>query len=142
MPLATCARCKKMFNKVRSPVCPKCVPAEDEDMEKVRKVLNEEEGLGAEAVAEKAEVDIRVVLRMVEQGLVQDVSLSGSFSCGRCGAPAISPTKRLCQACLSKLEQEVAQMKASIKLQQKPNANVGNLKDSVHASVEHKRRST
>ena len=139
MPLASCARCGKMFNKKSSPVCLSCQNAEEEDMEKVRKVVENAPDLNAEEIAEKAEVDIRVVNRMIDMGmLVSAAEISKSIKCGMCGAPAISPTKKLCQACLEKLNMEVLKAQSQIKLDAKKSPQIGESL-SVHKTFEIKR---
>ena len=125
MPLASCARCKKMFNKVKEPVCPSCQTDEDADFDKIRQVLEKNENLSVEQVAKEAEVDLEVVQRMVKEGLVAQVNLGESAICGKCGAPAISLSKKLCQACLDKLNAEVAKAQAQIKLGQKKATQIG-----------------
>jgi len=140
MPLATCARCGKMFNKKTSPVCSLCQKAEDDDMEKVRKVVEDEPNLNAEEIAEKAQVDIRVVNRMIDLGmLVSSIELDASIKCGMCGAPAISATKKLCQACLEKLNAEVVKAQSQIKLDAKKAPKIGESL-TTHEILEIKRK--
>jgi len=125
MPLASCVRCNKMFTKVESPVCKNCQDDEDADFERIRLVIEKDESLNVEQVAEEAEVDISVVRRMVDTGLVKQVTLGEKIVCGKCGAPAISMSKKLCQACLDKLNAQVAKAQAQIKLGQRPEVQVG-----------------
>ncbi len=140
MPLAKCVRCARMFNKIQTPVCPACEPDEEADNEKIREVVNRDPSLNAEAVAEAAQVDISVVRRMLNEGQLVTVLQASDITCGRCGAPAISASKRLCQACLEKLNLEVAQAQASIKLGVKKNVEVGEYDLNVRRSIEQKRR--
>jgi ribosomal protein L37E len=109
MALAKCARCEKLFSKVQAAVCPACEPLEEADYEKVRNVLAGESGLNAEQVAVTAEVSIDCVLRMLADGRIESGGESEAIRCGRCGRPAISATKRLCESCLTKLDQECAE---------------------------------
>ncbi len=140
MPLASCARCGKMFNKKTSPVCLSCQKAEDDDMEKVRKVVEDAPDLNAEEIAEKAQVDIRIVNRMIDMGmLVSAEEIGGSIKCGMCGAPAISPTKKLCQACLEKLNMDVLKAQSQIKLDAKKSPKIGESL-TVHEIFEIKRK--
>ena len=41
MPLTKCVRCDKLFNKTANPICPQCVPTEDEDHQLVRDCMEE-----------------------------------------------------------------------------------------------------
>ena len=92
MPLAACVRCKKLFTKEQSPICPECQPDEDADIEKVRGIIADSPDMNAEQVADKAEVEVGVVLHMIEGGIIEQVGAleSAGIVCGRCGAPAIS----------------------------------------------------
>jgi len=139
MPLATCPRCKKMFNKMKASVCPKCQEAENADYDSIRSVLDAKPSLNAEQVAAEAEVEVQVVTRMLDDGLIANISLSDQVKCGRCGAPAISRSKKLCQACLEKLNAQVAQAQAQMKLSDRKKVQVG---EFLHArkAFDQKRR--
>ncbi len=140
MPLAKCARCKKPFQKLRSPVCPACLDAEDADYDKVKQVLEREPNLNAEQVAEKAEVEIACIWRMLDQGLIASEStIAGTVRCGRCGAPAISAGKKLCEACLNKLNAEAVAAQANLRSKKKT-PQVSGEPVSARAAIEKKRR--
>jgi ribosomal protein L37E len=125
MALVICPRCKKLFDKEVSRVCTKCQPAENADYEKIRAVLDRSPQLNAEAAAAEAHVTVGCVMRMLEEGLIANVNLTEHVKCGRCGAPAISMTKKLCQSCLDKLNAEVAVAQSQIKLKEKKQLQIG-----------------
>lgn len=108
MALAKCARCKKVYNRIASPICPKCEPDEDADFNKIHHILAKQPGLHADAVALAAEVSIETVLRMLDGGRLRVQDDRKHVACGRCGEPAISRTKRLCEACLVEMDRECA----------------------------------
>ena len=139
MPLTKCARCQRIFDKVRSSVCPRCQDDENADFDKIRAVLDRSPNLNAEQVSEEAHVSVDCVMRMIDDGLIANVNLTEKIKCGRCGAPAISLSKKLCQACLEKLNAEMVAMQSKIKLQEKKNVQVG---EFLHArrTFEEKRR--
>lgn len=112
MAIEQCPRCNSMFDKSGFPVCSKCQLLEEDDYEKVRQILDHNEGWPAERLAEESGVDLAVVLRMLDQGMVSDINLS-DVRCGRCGRPAISSTKKICQKCLGELEKQVAKVNQS-----------------------------
>lgn len=125
MPLASCERCGKLFSKTTLPICPRCEPAEERDYEKVREALERTPDRTAEQLSEDTGVDVACVLRLVEMGRVRVVGTSDQVRCGRCGAPAISFSKRLCQACLDKLYQELADEQARIRLPKRKDVQIG-----------------
>jgi len=140
MPLATCGRCGKMFNKVSAQVCPACVEAEEADYERVREVISQNETLNVEQVAEEAGVDIAVVRRIVGEGRIAMVSLDEVAKCGKCGAPAISTTKKLCQACLERLNADVSKAQAKIKLDKRKDVQIGAYDNNARRAFEAKRK--
>ena len=125
MALVRCPRCKKLFDKGVSLVCLKCQPAEEADYQKIREVLDRSPQLNAEAVAAEAAVTVACVMRMLDEGLIANANLTENVKCGRCGAPAISLTKRLCQACLDRLNVEVAVAQSQIKLKDRKRIQIG-----------------
>ncbi|HUW60704.1 MAG TPA: hypothetical protein VMZ06_06825 [Candidatus Bathyarchaeia archaeon] len=114
-----------MFDKGISLVCSKCQPDEDADYEKIRAVLDRLPHLNVETAAAEAGVTVACVMRMLDEGLIANANLAENIKCGRCGAPAISLTKRLCQACLDKLNVEVAAAQSRIKLKDKKEIQIG-----------------
>jgi ribosomal protein L37E len=120
-------------------VCSRCQDEENADFDKIRAVLDRSPNLNAEQVAVEAQVTVQCVTRMLDEGLIANVSLMEAVKCGRCGAPAISISKKLCQACLDKLNAQVAQAQSQIKLAQKKRVEVG---EYLHArkAFEEKRR--
>jgi predicted amidophosphoribosyltransferase len=124
MSLAACPRCKKVFDKTRSAVCTRCQDAEDDDFDKIRAVLDHTPDLNAEQVAEEGQVTVDCVMRMIAEGFISSVSLADPIKCGRCGAPAISLSKRLCPACLEKLSAQTARTQSKIKIEPKKDVQV------------------
>jgi hypothetical protein len=124
MPLSKCLRCEKLFDKVSSPVCPGCQPDEDADIETVRNALDENPKMNAQQLSELSGVDLACVTRMIDSGQLAKINLSDPVKCGRCGAPALSATKKLCQKCLDKLNQELVAAQKGIKLEEKKDVQV------------------
>lgn len=109
MALAKCPRCNKLFDKHPQSqylVCRNCEEEERNDFEKIRDLLQKEGNLSAFQISEILEIPMDVILRMVEQGLIEQEDQDNSVYCGRCGKPAISRSKRLCESCLIDLQRE------------------------------------
>ena len=140
MPIAKCARCGGLFDKIREPVCTKCLPDEDSDREKVRNALDRQPDASARAIAEAAEVDVEVVLRMVDTGILANEATLGDVKCGRCGAPAISRKQKLCRTCLDQLNLNVRNANDAIRLSQKKSVRVGRTELDVRRTVDEKLR--
>ncbi|MGC8737480.1 MAG: hypothetical protein ACP5UA_02400 [Candidatus Hydrogenedens sp.] len=141
MPLTKCPRCEKIFNKPENsqyPVCNACIDDEQRDYEKIRKILEEYGNINATEISEKAEIPLDVILRMCDQGWFETETQADSIYCGRCGAPAISATKRLCEACLIQLQREC--LKAINELRQTLKEKAMRNKLDVMRAVEEKKQ--
>ena len=139
MPLVRCLRCRKMFNRQGElRICAECLPDEEADYDKVREAIAANPNLNAEEVAIEAEVDVDVVQRMIDEGLLesQERAAAKPIACGRCGKPAISRSKRLCPECLTKLNAEMALAQKNLKNQ----APQGPKGMSVRSAIEQKKR--
>ncbi|HOZ48694.1 MAG TPA: hypothetical protein PLO37_00240 [Candidatus Hydrogenedentes bacterium] len=108
MALAKCARCGKLYEQVRSAVCPACLPDEDADLAKIRAAIEAYPEFNVSQIAEAAEVTTACVLRLMDEGAVVSADGRTLVKCGRCGAPALSPTHRLCGRCLIELNADMA----------------------------------
>ena len=141
MPLAKCPRCNKLFEKLRFPVCPGCQDAEEADYDLIRETLDKTPNLNAEQVADATQINVAVITRMRKEGLIANVAAGElGVKCGMCGAPAISQNKKLCQACLEKLNARVTKMQSKIKLGGKKPGQVDSYLGDVRKSFEGKRR--
>jgi ribosomal protein L37E len=85
------------------------MPEEEDDFRKISDVLADQPGLAMDEVAHKAEVSVACVRRMLDAGYVSASSIDDPAVCGRCGAKAISTSKRLCQSCLLDMDRECAE---------------------------------
>lgn len=115
MPLAKCVRCKKIFSKISSAVCPNCQPDEDADFAKIHNAIVKFPGAKAEEIASMAGVEVECVLRMLSEGRLRYSDVGDEATCGRCGAPAISMAKRLCERCLVEMDRECAEAMRELK---------------------------
>lgn len=126
MPLTTCQRCEKMYSKNDdSKVCPKCKPSEEEDYEVIRDALQTNPNMTAEQLSDSTGVDFKCVVRLIDEGRIQNVGSGDTIKCGRCGAPAISLSKKLCEACLNKLNADLAKEQSKIRLPKRKEVELG-----------------
>ncbi|GMU92677.1 MAG: hypothetical protein AMXMBFR4_17350 [Candidatus Hydrogenedentota bacterium] len=133
MALASCKRCRRLYEKIRKPICPACEQTEENEFLEVRKYVADHPKQNAEQVAEGTGIDIEVVLRCIEEGIIESEARGAEVRCGRCGAPAISVSKRLCQPCLEKLNAELAAEQAKVKLEYRKPAVIGSRSGSRSA---------
>lgn len=124
MGLVKCPRCNKLFNKIRSSICPMCEPDEERDYDVIREALEKAPNLSAEQLAESTDVPIDCIMRLLDAGRISTAP-DEKVRCGRCGAPAISMSKKLCEACLQKLNSEIAAAQSRIVLPKKKQVQAG-----------------
>ncbi len=103
--IGKCARCSTTFVKFNSPVCENCIDDEEADFARISDALVDNPDQNAEVIAKLVNVSIACVLRMLDRGLIATEQVAPDVKCGRCGKPAISLAKKLCQSCLIKLDQ-------------------------------------
>jgi hypothetical protein len=137
--LAHCARCRRLYVRVRSHVCEKCFDMEESDFSRIREVIEQDPNLTAEEVAERANVTVTCVFRMLDEGLIASAHDGEDVVCGRCGSPAIGPRQRLCTACLLDLDRELTLKLNQAKLLKKAQENKGT-PHHVHETMQAKRR--
>lgn len=104
--LAHCARCKRLYIRMQWNVCESCRTVEEADFARIREELSRTPELTADELAERANVPVACVLRMLDEGLIAS-SRDDDQTCGRCGAPAIGPRQRLCTGCLLDLDRQI-----------------------------------
>ncbi len=134
---STCARCNGVFLKIGVKVCQKCQEDEARDFEKMRDTLLHMPGLNVEQLAQAAGVSAACVFRMIEEEKISNIQPNEAVTCGRCGAPALSIAKRLCEPCLIKLDRECAESIRELK--QQISAKAGKEVHSVHQVLQWKR---
>lgn len=143
MPLARCPRCEEMFQKEKDKVvCEKCIDAEEADQDKISQYVSAHPDCAPTEVANVTGVNINVVKRMVELGRIAQVTeeiKQRQVRCGRCGAPAISFSKKLCEACLADLNNELARVKSSVKLPPKKWSSIDPNRRTVREELDEKR---
>ncbi len=140
MPLSKCPRCEKIFDKSNFPVCNACRELEEADYALVKDALAVNSDMSAEQVAEECGIDLVVVKRMLDTGKVKLVFAGDtSVTCGRCGAPAISASKKLCQSCLDALNREVAMAQKDMRLGGRKKVELGQFSTNVRKTLDDKR---
>ena len=135
--LVKCPRCERIFSRTLAAVCPDCFQEEADEFDKVRDVLEGEPALNATQVADASGVSLECILRFLREGRVGHAGNLEGLECGRCGARAISVSKRLCEACLLVLDKEIAKAISETREIQKAAAEANR---TVHETVERKRR--
>lgn len=110
MALANCQGCNKLFNKVTSPLCPACIDQDENDLKIVNEALREEPNLTVAQLSEKTDVSKRTILRLLKDQRITSKANLADVKCGKCGAPAISLSVKLCERCAAEMSRVAAQV--------------------------------
>ncbi len=99
--IRTCEKCHTIFQYSgfgSESLCPKCYREDNEMFDKVRKFLRDNPGSNLSKVAEKCEVDNKIIQRWITEGRLELASDElPTLKCRRCGAAIYSG--KFCSAC-------------------------------------------
>jgi hypothetical protein len=107
---------------------------EESDFARIKDIIEQDPNLSAEELAERANVTVACVFRMLDEGLIANSHDDDDFTCGRCGSPAIGPRQRLCMSCLMELDRELSLELNQVRLRNKANEMKGtaqNIRDAM-----------
>lgn len=137
--LTKCVRCSRVFMRIASRVCPACQEDEDRDFDRIREVLDRRPGITPDELVKEAGVSLDCVMRLLEEGRLQAENFGPPPKCGRCSAPAISHSLRLCPKCHAKLNQDCNEAIRDIRQQlntRRPPQSVHRTHDAFEAKRE------
>ncbi len=102
MALANCIKCKKVFNKISSPICDDCHKKEEETYEKVYQYLKENPDISVPELAEGTGVPEKKIFKYFREGrFVELVGDKSVLTCEKCGASITAG--RYCTSCKMKM---------------------------------------
>ena len=109
MALANCEGCNKVFNKVTTSLCPACIEQEERDLKTVNEALRAEPNQTVAQLSERTGVDKKTILRLLKDQRIASEAKLVDMKCGKCGAPAVSLTVKLCKRCAAEISKTAAQ---------------------------------
>jgi flagellar operon protein (TIGR03826 family) len=102
--MRNCIRCKRIFLRSTSPVCPACVQKEEDDFILVRDYIREHPHCGLQKVEEETGVTMEMLLKFLREDRLQlssESGMKGALKCQKCGE-AIDVGK-YCDRCTNEL---------------------------------------
>lgn len=109
MALANCEGCNKVFNKVTTSLCPACIEQEERDLKTINEALRDEPNQTVAQLSEKTGVNKKMILRLLKDQRIASEANLVDMKCGKCGAPAISLSVKLCKRCAAEISRTAAQ---------------------------------
>ena len=124
-----CPRCGSLFTKDRHPICPACWRAEQTNLDRVRRHLDENPGSTAAMVAAETGVPEEDVVRFIREGhLIIAPGHGIQYPCDACGKPIA--VGRFCPECSGKLTKGLED--ATDALRRGKRKDHGWKKDTIH----------
>ena len=102
-----CPRCRKLFNKIRSSVCPACEKIEEEQFDVLRRFLQDNPKSSITEASEASEVPPKRILRYIREGrLVVPEGSPLELRCAQCGVNIYEGI--YCSSCSKKMAGNLA----------------------------------
>lgn len=131
MELVNCPRCRRVFTKIKCPVCPNCEKEEEEIFQEVKAYLYENSGIGIVDLSEATGTSIKKIQSYIKDGRIQMSEGSFLLRCSMCGVDIVEGN--YCNKCTIKVHNELIDAKNSMK-----NAN-STIRDDANHGFHNKR---
>lgn len=102
MEVRNCPECGKLFNYLRTNLCPECQKKDEEEYLKVRAYLKKHPNIPMDRLSEETDTDEEKISRWIVEGKIESRLVSGTnLRCERCGADIVEG--RFCSKCVSEM---------------------------------------
>ena len=107
MEVRNCPECGRLFNYIRTNLCPVCIKEAEEEFQKVRIHLRDHPNMSIVELAEETEVDEEKIIQWIREGRIEAKGLKDfPLRCSQCGVPISSGSH--CEKCDNKLFSELS----------------------------------
>jgi len=127
MEMANCRKCKKLFAKIRSPICTDCEREEEQLFLVVQDYLRDNPKATIGEVAEATGATAKKILGYLRDGRLE--AATGELSCRNCGEKITGG--HFCDECTERVNREMDNMVASMKAISKPAQPEGKMSGNV-----------
>ena len=108
MDISNCAKCKKVFVKISSPICEDCAKEEEGLFKKVEEYLRDHPDSTVLKISEETGVSTKKIYSYLREGRLEVSEKSGGIGCRMCSEPISSGN--YCDNCKKKINQELDDM--------------------------------
>ena len=105
MEIANCLRCKKIFTKLREPICEECKQKDEDLFTKVREYLEENPISSVQKISEETGAPTKKILAWLREGRLETAEATGELKCRQCGVDIT--TGELCEPCIIELNRKL-----------------------------------
>lgn len=119
MEVRNCPECGRLFNYIRTDLCPVCIQEAEDEFQKVRIHLRDNPQLSIVELAEATEVDEDKIIQWIREGRIESKGLKEApLKCASCGVGIYSGSH--CESCAGKLAGEFSRAKEELQASLKP----------------------
>jgi len=108
MEITNCVRCKKVFQRIKDPICDECKKKDDELFDAVKDFLNENPSSTIMQIAEATGASHKRIMQWLRDGRLELVEGEGELTCRHCGVEIT--TGVLCDECLLEVSRQVGDL--------------------------------
>ena len=109
MEIRNCVKCRKLFTKIISPLCPACEKEDEEIFQSLRDYIEEHDNCTLSELSEATNVTPKRILGYIREGRLQiSKGMQGDIRCEQCNRPI--SIGRYCDACMIKMDQSIKDM--------------------------------
>ena len=108
MPVSNCAKCKRVFSRTHSPLCPACQQAAFSQVSHVYRFVQGNPQMTLEEIAENCTVSVKELEKMLSEGKLGTAASKIIYHCQRCSVTlsVVMRRGRFCPECAEKIEAE------------------------------------
>ena len=118
MEVVNCPRCGRIFQKIKSPLCPSCEKAEEQIFESVRDYIEGNGDCTLSELSDATGASPKKILRYVREGRLEvSKGMHGDVRCEVCNRPISKG--RYCDTCMIKINQNISDMFTGIAAEHK-----------------------
>jgi len=116
MEMANCLRCKKVFPKIKEPICEECKKKDEEMFSKVKAYLEEHPTSTVQKISTETGASTKKILAWLREGRLEIAEATGDLKCRQCG---VDVTKgQFCEACANEMNRQIDDLIGKPALQQ------------------------
>ena len=107
MEVVNCPKCRRLFTKIISPVCPQCEKLEEEQFQVLRTFIEDEPCANINEISRATGITTKRILAYIREGRIQvSEGLMGELKCRQCGEPIYEGN--FCDSCTSKMAKNLS----------------------------------
>jgi flagellar operon protein (TIGR03826 family) len=105
MEMANCIRCKKVFQRIKEPICEQCKKKDEELFVVVRKYLEEHPSSTIHQISTTTGASTKKIMTWLREGRLEIAETTGDLKCRQCGVDI--STGQFCEACTIEIKRQI-----------------------------------